>query len=87
MTRKPTTAKRVRREHSPSGVAGERVSEYPTLTVRIPWATKHALRTLCALRGVPVWKMLDTTIRAYMDALPTDERRILAQFARQLKPR
>lgn len=69
------------RGRPPSGPAGERVSEYPTLTVRLPRVTKDALTSLSALRRVPVWKLLDLAVRAYVDALPTDERKLVSQFA------
>ncbi len=81
---KASTARPGRTGRPPSGPAGERVSEYPTLTVRLPRATKDALRSLCALRRVPVWKMLDTAVRAYIDTLPADERRLLTQFAAKM---
>ena len=68
----------------PSGPAGERVSEYPTLTVRLPRATKDALTSLSALRRVPVWKLLDLAVRAYVDGLPADERKLVGQFAAKM---
>jgi hypothetical protein len=30
---------------------------------------------------VPIWKLLDECVRAYLDTLPAAERRLLAQFA------
>jgi hypothetical protein len=68
----------------PSGPSGERVSQYPTLTVRLPQATKDALTSLSALRRVPMWKLLDMTVRAYIDTLPADERRLLTQFTAKM---
>jgi hypothetical protein len=65
----------------PSGPHGERVSEYPSLTVRLPRTTKHALVSLSARRGVPIWKLLDECVLAYLETLPAAERRLLAQFA------
>jgi hypothetical protein len=68
----------------PEGAAGEPVSGYPRLTVRLPPATKHALEALGTLRRVPVWKLLDTAVNAYVEALPADERRIVAQFTAKM---
>jgi hypothetical protein len=59
------------------------VSQYPQLTVRIPPATKHQLEALSALRGVPIWKLVDTAALAYLEQLPDADRRLLAQFAKQ----
>lgn len=81
----PTKPRRPRAGRPPSGPAGERVSEYPTLTVRLPRPTKDALTSLSALRRVPVWKMLDTAVRAYIEMLPADERRVVAQFTAKME--
>jgi hypothetical protein len=80
-----TKTKRTRRPGAgrpPTGPAGELVSEYPPLTVRIPVDTKHRLEALSALRRVPMWKLVDEAIRAYVEQLPDAERRLLSQFAR-----
>jgi hypothetical protein len=39
---------------------------------------------LSALRRVPVWKLLDTAVEAYVAALPADERRLIAQFTAKM---
>lgn len=79
-----TRARRARPGRPPSGPAGELVSAYPRLTVRVPRPTKDALAALSALRRVPVWKMLDTAVRAYLETLPADERRVVAQFTAKM---
>ena len=85
MPKKASSAGRAGRTgRPPSGPAGERVSEYPTLTVRLPRATKDALMSLSALRRVPMWKMLETTIHAYIKTLPAAERRLVAQFTAKM---
>ena len=80
----PKKASSAGRGRPPSGPAGERVSEYPTLAVRLPRPTKDALSALSALRRVPMWKMLDTTIRAYIKTLPAADRRVVAQFTAKM---
>jgi hypothetical protein len=65
----------------PSGPAGELVSKYPPLTVRIPPATKHKLEALSAFRRVPMWELVDAALLAYFSALPDGDRRLLAQFS------
>lgn len=47
-------------------------------------ATKDILAALSALRRGPVWKLLDTAVHVYLETLPTDERRILAQFTAKM---
>ena len=84
MPKKASAARRPRIGRPPSGPAGERVSEYPTLTVRLPQTTKDALMNLSALRRMPMWQMLDLTIRAYLKTLPAADRRALAQFTAKM---
>ena len=68
----------------PTGSHGERVSDYPRLTVRIPRGTKNRLELLSTLRGVPVWKLLDTAVLAYIEQLPEDERRDVARLSKRM---
>jgi predicted NAD/FAD-binding protein len=75
----PKALKRVGRP--PSGPAGERVSDYALLAVRLPQATRGQLHGLSVLKRTPVWKLVDEACTAYFAALPADERRMVAQFA------
>ena len=65
----------------PAGPGGAKVSDYPQLTVRIPPDTKHRLEALSALRGVPLWQLIDASVLAFVDQLPDAERKLLAQFS------
>jgi hypothetical protein len=65
----------------PAGPGGLKVSGYPQLTVRIPPDTKHRLEALSALRGVPLWQLIDAAVIAFVDQLPDGERKLLAQFS------
>lgn len=81
-----TTRKRLRpgAGRPPEGAGGEPVSGYPRITVRLPPTTKDTLSALSALRRVPVWKMIDLTIGAYVKTLPAAERRVVAQFTAKM---
>jgi hypothetical protein len=70
-----------------TGPSGERVSDYPALTVRIPLATKQKLASLSALRRIPLWRLVDEAITAYFEGLPDEERRLLTQFAGRMATR
>lgn len=65
----------------PSGPAGERVSQFPSLTVRIPPATRQQLHGLSVLKRVPVWQLVDQAVTALIATLPAEERKLLTQFA------
>ena len=60
------------------------MSGYPRVTVRLPPATKDTLSALSALRRVPVWKLIDLAVRAYVKTLPAAERRVVAQFTAKM---
>lgn len=65
----------------PSGAAGERVSDFPRITVRLPRGTKDRLLALAAFRRAPAWKLMDDALTAYFRSLPDAERRVVAAFA------
>lgn len=71
----------------PTGPTGERVSDYPRLTVRIPRDTKDQLEQLSVWRRVPVWKLVDMAVLALIDGLPDDERRDLARSGKRMAQR
>jgi PAS domain S-box-containing protein len=58
-----------------AGLKGQRTSEYPQLSVRLPPDTRAALCALAAAQGRPMWRVL-------MDALSTWERR---EMGRELR--
>jgi hypothetical protein len=68
----------------PSGPTGERVSEYATLTVRLPADTRQQLHGLSVLKRVPVWRLVDQAVTALVATLPADERRLMAQLAAKM---
>jgi hypothetical protein len=70
----------------PKGPDGERVSEYPSLLVRIPKATKRQLQALSAIRRVPQWTLVDQAILKYIDTLPEDERQQIDQSRSRRRP-
>jgi len=72
---------RYRAGRPPSGPAGDAVSLYPQLTVRIPRATRDQLHSLSTLRRVPVWKLIDQAVLALIEQLPEPERKLLKQFS------
>jgi predicted DNA-binding protein len=65
----------------PAGPKGEKVSNYPQLTVRLPPETKARLNTLSLLTGTPIWQIIDRAIDAYVQHLPESERALLGSLA------
>lgn len=51
---------------NPTGLRpGERLSDYPRLTVRVPAETVERLRELAERQEVPQWRVLHDAIQAY----------------------
>lgn len=71
------------RGRPPAGPSGEATSGYPMLTVRLPPATKATLKALALQQTVPLWRVVEQAVAAYVATLPADERRLLGQLARR----
>jgi hypothetical protein len=67
----------------PSGDGGERVRDYPPVMLRLPVPTLAKLKALAAVRGVPVWRLIDAAVLAYVQGLKKDE----AEDVRRLERR
>jgi hypothetical protein len=58
---------------------GERMRDYPVLTVRVPPDTRAMFTALCTRRRVPRWLMLRHLIVCFVRNLPANERRRIVQ--------
>ena len=63
--------------HPPTGLRGERVSEYKRLTVRLPSDVRLELKAAAGALTRPEWRVLVDAIQAYVGSGPalTDEER------------
>jgi hypothetical protein len=68
----------------PSGTSGERVSEFPRITVRLPRATKDRLNALATFRRAPAWLLIDEALTAFFAGLPDAERRAVTGFVAKM---
>jgi hypothetical protein len=75
---------RARKRGRPRGGVrrGERLRDYPTLTVRVPPSTRAMLRALCARRRLPAWVMLRHLVVCFVRDLPSNERRWILKQSR-----
>jgi len=68
----------------PAGVRpGERVVDYPQLTVRVPTATVDMLQALCTVTGEPQWRVLSEAVDHYIRELPPYRRQLLVALLRR----
>lgn len=58
---------------------GERLRDYPVLTVRVPPDTRAMFTALCTRKRVPRWLMLRHLIVCFVRSLPPHERRRIVE--------
>jgi predicted DNA-binding protein len=70
------TARRIGRP--PAGAReGERVKDYPQLSVRLPGDVKAKLHALSVVRARPQWRLITDAIECYMHERPEAEQRMV----------
>ena len=78
-------AKRQRPGRPRGGVRpGERIRDYPTLTVRVPPETRAVLRALCSSEELPAWQMIRHLVVCFVRDLPARRRRAILRDAKML---
>ena len=73
-----------KRGRPPAGARGEKVSEYPQMTVRLPAETRAKLDTLSLLLAAPIWRVIDQAINVYVTHLPKEDQEILGPLVERL---
>jgi hypothetical protein len=74
-----TVKKASRAGRPPSGLRGEKVSEYPQVMIRLPQPTKEVLDALSGATGTPIWRLIDTAVDVYVKSLPDSQRQLLTR--------
>lgn len=78
----PASPKRRRVGRPPAGArAGERVKDYPQLSIRIPLGIKRKLKALSTVRSTPQWRIICDAIDCYLRDLNADEKRMVERLA------
>jgi predicted DNA-binding protein len=86
MTAKPKERKRVGRP--PAGArAGEKVKDYPQLSIRLPAEVKGKLAALSLVTGRPQWRIIADAIDCYVKERPESERRMVDDLAGRARSR
>src|SRR5579864_5260924 len=62
---------------------GEKVKDYPQVSLRIPPTLKSQLYALGILRSKPQWRILIDAIECLMRDLPESERRMVHEIAKR----
>ena len=51
--------------------------------LRLPVATLAKLKALAAVRGVPIWRLIDAAVLAFVAAVPGDEAEDVRRLAKR----
>jgi hypothetical protein len=82
---KRTDVKRIGRP--PAGDAGQRVTDYPQISVRLPTHARDKLLVLSRLRRQPQWRLIVDSVECYLRDLSVDERRqVDAMLGKRSRP-
>ena len=66
----------------PAGArAGEKVKDYPQLSIRLPTEVKARLQALSLIASRPQWRIITDAIACYVRDLPEPERRMVEELA------
>jgi len=72
----------------PAGArAGEKVKDYPQLSIRLPGEVKAKLQALSVVAARPQWRIITDAIDCYLRERPEAERRIVDDLIRRARAR
>jgi predicted transcriptional regulator len=72
----------------PAGArAGEKVKDYPQLSIRVPLEIKAKLQALSAVSGRPQWRIITDAIECYFRDQPESERGMVDELAGRSRAR
>jgi len=86
MTSQAPTRRRIGRP--PAGArAGEKVKDYPQLSIRLPAEVKAKLHALSLIESRPQWRVITDAIDCYARGRSSAERRLIAALAERSRDR
>lgn len=72
----------------PAGArAGEKVKDYPQLSIRLPAEVKATLHALSLIESRPQWRVITDAIECYAGGRSEAERRLIAELAGRSRTR
>ena len=66
---------------------GEKVKDYPQLSIRLPVDVKAKLRALSLIASRPQWRIITDAIEAYVRERPDSEQRMIGELAGRSRAR
>jgi hypothetical protein len=72
----------------PAGArAGEKVKDYPQLSIRLPGEVKAKLQALSVITGRPSWRLITDSIECFLKDRPEDEQRMVRELVGRSRSR
>ena len=66
---------------------GEKVKDYPQLSIRLPAEVKAKLHALSLIESRPQWRVITDAIDCYARSRPESERRLISELAGRSRAR
>ena len=63
---------------------GEKVKDYPQLSIRVPVEMKARLNALSAVTGLAQWRLIVEAIDCFLDDLPDNDRDLVNGLSQRL---
>jgi predicted DNA-binding protein len=72
----------------PAGArAGEKVKDYPQLSIRVPAETKLKVQAMSLVKAQPQWRLISDAIEKYFRQQPQEDRRLVEELLRRPRAR
>jgi predicted DNA-binding protein len=72
----------------PAGArAGEKVKDYPQLSIRLPGDVKAKLQALSVITGRPQWRLITDSIECFLKDRPDAEQRMVHELVGRSRSR
>ena len=68
-----------------AGLDGEKVAEYPQISLRVPPEVRRRLNAVSAVRRQPQWRIMMEALDVYVQSLPWRERETVEDFVRRTR--
>ena len=86
MAKASTEPRRIGRP--PAGArAGEKVKDYPQLSIRLPGDVKAKLQALSVITGRPQWRLIIDSIECFLKDRPEAEQRMVRELVGRSRSR
>ena len=86
MVKVPKGSRRIGRP--PAGArAGEKVKDYPQLSIRLPGDVKAKLQALSVITGRPQWRLIIDSIECFLKDRPEAEQRMVRELVGRSRSR